>query len=230
MFKTLLASLYLGGLLLSGSCDVRSETREVAKTGLSDGMIQLPAPKTAGAVSLEQTIAGRRSVREYAQEDLSWEEIGQLLWAGQGVTEPGHGLRAAPSAGALYPIELYVVISEGIYHYLPKQHALEPVKRGDHREALYKAALSQRSVLDAPLDIVVTGVEERTRAKYGDRAGRYVALEAGHVCQNILLQAVALGLGGVPVGAFFDDQVRKVVGCPPDHSILYIVPVGKPRS
>ena len=229
MRKLLLMGLFLGELALLAGCGTSGGPERMATTPSSDRFIQLPAPNTTGSIPLAQAIAKRRSVREYAPRELTWEEVGQLLWAGQGITEPRQGLRAAPSAGALYPIELYVVAKAGVYHYLPARHALELVKRGDLREALCEAALSQRSVLDAPLNIVVTGVYERTRAKYGGRAERYVMLEAGHVCQNILLQAVALGLGGVPIGAFFDDRVQTIMGCPSDHGVLYIIPIGVPK-
>lgn len=226
MLKLLLVGLYLSETVLLGGCDLSIAPKGMATTASSDQFIQLPAPRTESAVSLEQAIAKRRSVRDYAPRGLSWEEVGQLVWAGQGITDPRQGLRAAPSAGALYPLELYVVVKEGVYHYLPARHALELVKRGDQREVLCAAALSQRSVRHASLNIVIAAVYERTGAKYGSRAERYVMLEAGHVCQNILLQAVALGLGGVPIGAYFDDRVQAVLGCPSDHRVLYIIPVG----
>lgn len=152
-----------------------------------------------------------------------------MLWAAQGITDITTGFRAAPSAGALYPLEVYLVSRHGVYRYLPHRHGLTQVREGDARPALYRAGLSQSPIQEAPISIVITAVYERTRAKYGDRAERYVILEAGHAAQNVLLQAVALGLGAVPIGAFYDEAVQTALGCPTEHKPLYIIPVGVPR-
>jgi SagB-type dehydrogenase family enzyme len=179
-------------------------------------------------MSLEEALAGRRSIRELRADPLDDTAIGQLLWAAQGVTdEAGH--RTAPSAGALYPLELYVATATGVSWYRPLTHALELVSRADRRPDLGLAALGQEVVATAPLVIVVTGVVERTAARYGGRAERYVALEAGHAAQDILLEATALGLGAVPVGAFDDATVRRVLELPADRLPLYLIPVGRPR-
>ena len=191
--------------------------------------MKLPDPRTESDVSLEEAIAARRSVRSFADQSLTWEEISQLAWAAQGITDEQRGFRAAPSAGALYPMEMYLVTAEGIFHYLPAGHAVEKLSGEDLRGALSAAALNQASVADAAVDVVLTAVYARTRAKYGGRAERYVHIEAGHVGQNILLQAVALGLGGVPIGAFDDDAVARVLDLPEDHEPVYIIPVGAPR-
>ncbi|MCL4459422.1 MAG: SagB family peptide dehydrogenase [Chloroflexi bacterium] len=194
------------------------------------GHIPLPQPRMAGPLSLEETIAKRRSMRSYSPWEPSLAEIAQLLWAAQGITDKRTGFRAAPSAGALYPLEVYVVTRQAVYRYLANSHALARVKEGDVREALCTAGLSQEPIREAPLSIVITAVYERTRVKYGERAERYVLLEAGHAAQNILLQAVSLGLGGVPIGAFYDQEVQEAIGCPSHHRPLYIIPIGRPRT
>lgn len=182
-----------------------------------------------GSLSLEEALARRHSVREYTDESLTLAELGQLLWAAQGITRPP-GYRTAPSAGALYPLEVYAITSEGVYHYHPEEHDLSLHHPGDVRPALYAAALRQEAVLKAPAVFVITGVYERTEQKYGEeRSPRYVHLEAGHAAQNLLLQAVALDLGAVPIGAFMDDQVMEVLSLPDDHQPLYLIPVGHPR-
>jgi SagB-type dehydrogenase family enzyme len=186
----------------------------------------LPPPRTVGKLSFEEVLQQRRSIRQFSDQPLSEQEISQLLWAAQGVTNP-QGYRTAPSAGALYPLELYAVTQTGIYHYDPPAHTLTVVREGDVRQALYEAALNQEAVLKAPLVVVITAVYERTESKYGDERGpRYVQLEAGHAAQNLLLQAVALGLGAVPIGAFRDEQVQAALNLPSEHMPLYLIPVG----
>lgn len=180
-------------------------------------------------MSLEECLRRRRSVREFRSTPLGNRELGQLLWAAQGITHPD-GLRTAPSAGALYPLETHVATASGLYHYEPRGHQLHRRSGRDLRRALYKAALEQEAVGEAPAVFVLAAVHERTARKYGaTRATRYVALEAGHAAQNLLLQAVALGLGAVVVGAFEDAQVQEVLALPPDHRPLYLIPVGHPR-
>lgn len=189
----------------------------------------LPAPRIEGEHSLEESLRGRRSVRSFSQSPLTAAEIGQLLWAAQGITDP-RGYRTSPSAGALYPLEIYLVDAQGVHRYLPRDHALSTVVDGNRIEALFAAALEQDAVREAPVTIVVAAVYQRTAAKYGtERAPRYVHLEAGHAAQNILLQAVSLGLAAVPVGAFRDAQVQSALGLPADHQPLYLIPVGHAR-
>lgn len=190
--------------------------------------IILPQPKLKGKVSLEEAIFKRRSQREFQRKDLSLEQIGQLLWAAQGITAKrgGFNFRAAPSAGALYPLELYALTKDGLYHYIPEGHKLENLSDRDLRGDLADAALGQGSVASSALDIVICAVYERVTSKYGQRGVRYVHIEAGHAAQNIHLQAVALGLGSVPIGAFSDEGVQKTLGLPKDHEPLYIIPVG----
>jgi len=191
--------------------------------------IALPAPRLKGEVGLEETLAARRSVRQFTEEELTLEEISQLLWAAQGITAAWGG-RTAPSAGALYPLEVYVVTADGLYHYVPQGHKAIVESRADLRGALWRAGLSQNAIREAPAVFVITAVYARTEKKYGGRAERYVKLETGHAAQNLLLQAVALGLGGVPIGAFYDDQVQSALSLPSDHEPLYLIPIGHPRD
>jgi SagB-type dehydrogenase family enzyme len=192
----------------------------------------LPQARLQSDVSLEETLVQRRSVREYTDEALTLEDVSQLLWAAQGITSEWGG-RTAPSAGALYPLEVYVVtgnvqnLAPGIYRYAPNEHELLKVRDGDVRAELAKAALDQIAVQDGAIDILISAVYERTTQKYGDRGVRYVHLEAGHAAQNICLQATALDLGMVTIGAFDDDRVKDLVGIPGDEAPLYILPVGR---
>ncbi|MEJ2361620.1 MAG: SagB/ThcOx family dehydrogenase [Gammaproteobacteria bacterium] len=194
--------------------------------------IQLPAPGLSGQQSLEALLQRRHSVREYSDQALTLAQLGQLLWAAQGITH-GSGYRTAPSAGALYPLELYAVVShvtglsKGIYHYQPGGHALVKTEDGDIRNDLAEAALSQASVAQAPVVIVFTAVLARTEKKYGPRAQRYVDIEVGHAAENLFLQAGALGLGTVDVGAFDDEGVARVLQLPPDRNPLLLMPVGR---
>jgi SagB-type dehydrogenase family enzyme len=192
-------------------------------------MIALPPPRAEGGLSLEEAIATRRSVRTFTDEQLTDNELGQLLWATQGETDP-RGYRAAPSAGALYPLEIYLVTEEGLFHYQPGDHSLTLWREGDVRDTLWRAGLQQDSLRRAAAVVVVTAVIERTAAKYGVRAERYVYLEAGHAAQNLLLQAVALDLGAVPIGAFDDEGVRAALSLPQDHAPIYLIPVGRPAE
>lgn len=191
--------------------------------------IALPLPDQVGRVTLEQTLARRRSVREFTGQALSEQELSQLLWAAQGVTHPD-GLRAAPSAGALYPLELYVATAAAFYHYAPGVHRLDLHSDGDLRPALCRASWEQQFVREAPAVFVIAAVYERTERKYGRQRGpRYVHMDAGHAAENVLLQAVALGLGAVAVAAFRDDQVQQVLSLPREQQPLYLIPVGHPR-
>ncbi len=200
-------------------------------------VIALPAPRPRGPLSLEEAIAGRRSRRSYSPEPLTLWEAAQLLWAAQGVTEPHEGLRAAPSAGATYPLELYLAagrvedLEPGVYHYISGAHALRgPRPRGDPRPGLYKACLEQPWVLEAPASIVIAAVPGRTTSVYGKRGMRYVYMEAGHASQNIYLQAEALGLATVAVAAFHDEHVARLLQLPGNTVPLYVMPVGhRPR-
>lgn len=190
-----------------------------------ENIIQLPEAQTKGKVSLEEAILTRRSVRSFAQRDLSLQQISQLLWSAQGITSE-RGLRAAPSAGALYPMEIYLLNKDGLYHYLPQGHRLEQLGEVDLRKSLSDSALGQSSILQAAVDIVISVVYSRVTFKYGERGINDVYIEAGHIAQNIHLEAVAMGLGSVPVRAFEDAEVKKLLSLPKDQEAIYIIPVG----
>lgn len=197
------------------------------------GEITLPAPDRDGPISLEATLAKRRSVRDFAPGPLTTAEVAQLLWAGQGITGAG-GRRTAPSAGALYPLELIAAVGHvdavpaGVFRYDPNTHALARIGNSDRRQQLARAALSQAWVGDSAVIIAVVGVPRRTTAKYGERGRRYIYLEAGHAAQNICLQAVALGLAVTPIGAFRDDAVHDLLGLGAEAQPIYLLPVGRP--
>ncbi len=188
----------------------------------------LPPPSAQGP-SLFRVLAARRSCREFAHRSLTDLEVGSLLWAGQGITSP-QGFRAAPSAGALHPLTLTLVDSHGVWRYQPDGHALVLIRVGDRRRQLAAAALGQEAVAEAPASIVVTANPAVLRPRYRGRAERYCILEAGHVAQNVLLEATALGLAGVPIGAFDDPAVLAAVDLGPEHLALYVVSVGAARS
>lgn len=201
--------------------------------GYTQRRIPLPPPRLESEVSVEEALLKRRSCRSFAPFPLSLQEVGQLLWAAQGITDKTSGFRTAPSAGALYPLELYLVagqvegLSPGVYRYLPGEHALCEVLSGDRREELFRVALFQQWIREAPVVLVLTAVYERTTRKYGERGIRYVHMEAGHAAQNVYLQAEALGLGAVVVGAFEDSSVQRILELPANEHPLYLMPVGK---
>ena len=192
---------------------------------MNEQEIILPTPDTAGKVTLETAISNRRSVRAYSDKKLNMKQIGQLLWAAQGITDK-RGHRTAPSAGALYPLELYVAKDDGLYHYIPKGHRLRRITDNDLRPELQAASLSQPSVGEAAINIIICAVYNRIASKYGARGTRYTDIEVGHAAQNIHLEAVALGLASVPIGAFGDNEVAKVLSLPEAETPIYIIPVG----
>lgn len=195
--------------------------------------VALPIPSVTGSTAIEQLLAQRRSIRDYQSTALELAEIGQLLWAAQGITQQVQGLRTAPSAGALYPLELYVVtgciegLAQGVYHYDPSQHQLLKTGDGDLRKALTRAALSQGWINQASAVIVFTADYERTTRKYGKRGERYVHIEVGHAAQNLFLQSESLGLATVVVGAFNDDEVARVLRLPADLQPQLLMPIGR---
>jgi SagB-type dehydrogenase family enzyme len=210
---------------------VTSETPMVQ--GENGQVITLPEPRTDGAVSVEAALRGRHSVREYSRDPVTLGEVSQLLWAAQGVTR-AHG-RTAPSAGALYPVEIYVLavrvdgLDPGLYKYRIGDHELARETREYVHADLVAAALSQECVRDAAAILVIGAVVERTAVKYGRRAERYVHMEVGAVAENVELQAGALGLGTVVVGAFNDNRVKEILRMPREESPLAILPVGRPQ-
>lgn len=196
-----------------------------------NNIVELPAPGLEGKSSLPQLLQQRRSVREFSNEALKLAELGQLLWAAQGITHT-RGLRTAPSAGALYPLELYVVagnvagLEPGVYQYQIQHHRLEHRRAGDKRIGLGRASQWQTWMAKAPVIIVFAAEYERTSRKYGLRAKRYVHMEVGHAAQNLFLQAQDLGLATVVVGAFDDAVVAELLALPPENEPLILMPVG----
>ena len=195
--------------------------------------IKLPAPKLKGDVSVEEAISKRRSVRDYKSDAITLEQLSQLLWAGQGITAADF-FRAAPSAGASYPLELFVIagnikgLPAGIYHYNVKEHSLSLHLKGDFREKIgTTAAFNQKCLSQAPAAISICAVYERTMKTYGKRGERYVPIDTGHAAENIALQAVALGLATVMVGAFEDKKVSEILGLGDELKPMYIIPVGE---
>jgi SagB-type dehydrogenase family enzyme len=188
--------------------------------------IQLSEPNLTGALSLESAFAQRRSTREFSSKKLTLSQIGQLAWAGQGITDPAAGLRTAPSAGALYPITLYIAIYDGLFVYRPQSHSLEQVLNVDIRGRLAAAASNQNAVAEAPCDIIVVGSVTKLMPRYQNQSRKYMLLEAGHVAQNILLQAVGLDLAGVPIGGFNASGVNNLFQMSRDMEPLYIISVG----
>jgi SagB-type dehydrogenase family enzyme len=202
-----------------------------ASSGPED-KIRLPAPVFKSEQSIESTLLKRRSVRDFKDEPLRLAEVSQLLWAAQGVTDL-RGFRTSPSAGALYPLELYLLsgnvdgLPDGIYKYIPLSHKLLKVAEGDKRNKLAAASLGQSAVKDGAAVIVFSAVYRRTTRKYGSRGNRYVHIETGHAAQNIYLQAVSLNLGTVIIGAFNDNEVKRILKMKPEEKPLCIMPVGR---
>ncbi|MDZ7860661.1 MAG: SagB/ThcOx family dehydrogenase [Candidatus Krumholzibacteriota bacterium] len=211
--------------------------------------IKLPEPAKDGSLSLEKALKQRRSVRSYLSEPISLEELSQLLWAAQGITKrmdkPAHwpeerewfgGLRTAPSAGALYPLEIYVAsgrvsgLDAGLYKYIPEKHSLVPQSGEDLRDHLAEAALGQSYVRECAADIIITAVYQRVEGKYGKRADLYVPMEAGSAVQNIYLQCEPLGLGTVVIGAFSEDRVKDALELPGSERPMAIMPVGRKKK
>ena len=216
--------LSLGFFLAMGLLEVRT----------GDASISLPKPSFDGKVSVEKAIKGRRTVRDFRGKSLSLNHLSQLVWAGQGITDLLENKRAAPSGGALYPLDIYILVGEngvermkgGVYRYLTKEHSLLPIAKGDRRKEIALASLSQMWMAQAPIIFIITAEYRRITGKYGERGIRYALIEVGHVGQNLFLQAEALGLGAGIVGAFNDTEVSNIAGLPPKHEPLLIMPVG----
>jgi SagB-type dehydrogenase family enzyme len=196
--------------------------------------VSLPGPRDHGRISVETALRQRRSIREFTGEPLDLADLSQLLWAGQGITCAEEGKRTAPSAGALYPLELYVAagavdsLAAGIYAYAPKSHEIVLRAPGDARPALFSAAWEQFPLRRAAAVIAIAAAAARTTAKYRERGPRYVHIETGHAAENICLQAVALGLGSVVMGAFDDAAVARILGLSVSEAPVLLLPVGRP--
>lgn len=207
--------------------EANSMTEKVSKQGDAIG---LPPVPEKGGVSLEEAIRARRSVREFSREALDLEEISALLWAAQGITERQQGLRAAPSAGATYPLELYLATAGYLARYDPESHSLVVMRKEDKRAMLAAAALGQPWVESAPAVFIFAADVSRTSGRYGGRADRYVHIEVGCASENLMLQAAALGLGSVAIGAYKDGDVAAIVGLPKGRDVFLMVPVGRPAE
>jgi len=192
-------------------------------------MIALPQPRQKGSMSVEESIARRRSIREFDPARLELREISQLLWSAQGITSERE-FRAAPSAGRAYPIELYMVCADGLFHYRPGEHALVKVLSDDIRAALARQGKCDAFVAQAPITLIFAAVFERTTNYYGERGVRYVHLDIGHAAENVHLQGEALGLVSCALGAFDDAAMARVLSLPTEQQPVYVIPVGKPRG
>ncbi len=197
-------------------------------------LVGLPEVKKKGGLSVEEAIHSRRTCRNFTDRPLSLDALAQLLWSGQGITDRNGFLRTVPSAGALYPLDLYVVVgtrgveglAAGVYRYVPASHQMEKITSGDLRNDVAAASLGQSWMARAPVSFIITAEYKRSAIKYGSRAERYCAMEVGHAGQNIFLQAEALGLAAGIVGAFDDDRLVQVLNIPRSHRPLAVMPVG----
>lgn len=204
---------------------------------MNQDSINLPQPDKEGTMSVEEAIAQRRSRRDFKNQPVSLKQISQILWAAQGITDKNKGYRSAPSAGALYPLEIYLVVGENgvenlnsaVYHYQPNSHTLQKITSKNLKSQLTQACLGQDAINQAPVSLVITAVYQRTTQKYGQRGKRYVHLETGHAAENVYLQVEALKLGTVVIGAFNDKDVQKVLSLPNKHQPLYVMPIGYPQ-
>jgi SagB-type dehydrogenase family enzyme len=210
------------------------ENREETKMQYSESdVIELPPPVYTGKISVEEALHKRRSLRNFTDKPITMADVSQILWAAQGITEETYGLRTAPSAGALYPLELYIAVSNvnelspGLYKYKPQNHTIKKINEGDKRTDISNASLQQDAIENSSAIVIITSVFERTAVKYGKRAERYVHIEVGHVGQNIYLQSLSLGLGTVMIGAFNDDALKKVLALPKNENPLAIMPLGR---
>jgi len=203
-----------------------------ALSGESKGRIELPAASKKSDVSLEEALSKRQSTRSFTDDPLTLKDLSQLLWAAQGITH-AREFRTAPSAGALYPLEVYALVGRieglpsGLYKYDIGRHSLTSIKEKDGRESFSEAVYQPTIIKQAPLTLIISAVYNRTMVKYGERGIRYVHMEVGHTGQNVMLQATALGLGCVGIGAFDDGFVKEFLGSK-EEDPLYIIPIGKP--
>jgi SagB-type dehydrogenase family enzyme len=223
--------IWLGTILILFSI-MGCKKSETHPLGENDLPLALPTPLYDSQTSVEQALQGRRSVRAYSHSPLSLDEVSQLLWAAQGFTNPD-GKRTAPSAGALYPLEIYLLAGNvtdlpvGIYHYKPRNHELILIREGDIRQNMFEAALQQSAVKDAAIVLVICADYDRTTVKYGQRGIQYVHMEVGNVSQNVYLQVESLDLGTVFIGAFHDDEVKAVLQIRDEENPLGLMPVGR---
>lgn len=217
------------GIIIALVSVIWSLSASAAETS-EPAVISLPEPLKQSDTSLEEALWQRRSVRSFTDRVPDWQQVGQLLWAAQGINRAENQHRTSPSAGALYPIEMYVVLPQGFYHYDPAKHAAVELSKDDMRKALMESGTTQDTIQQSPCVFIICAVVERTEARFKERAMRYVLQETGHTAQNILLQLVSLGMGGVPIGGLEDETVQKVLELPADHRPLYIIAAGFPKE
>jgi len=231
------ATKYVRGKLEGGYLDW-SKKPSAYKHYLNSTKIKLPLPKQVETMSVDEAIRRRRSIRAFSRKPMTMEQLSYLLWASTGIQrkESGYEFRTVPSAGALYPIETYLIannvqgLQKALYHYSIKSHLLEELKSGDFSIAVARAALEEEMFLGAAAIFVWTAIFDRSKWKYRQRAYRYVYLDAGHIAQNLALSATSLGLGSCQVGAFYDDEVNKIVGVDgEEESVIYLSVVGYPE-
>jgi SagB-type dehydrogenase family enzyme len=210
------------------ACSQNRQQKDKTVDKIKGVKFDLPQPKTDGKISAEKAINSRRSRRRYKNQLITIKQLSQILWAAQGITDKKRGFRAAPSAGALYPMEVFAVVPEGVYRYIPSTHSLKRITKGDKRKALAKVCLNQDWVEKCSVDIVISAVYGRCSIKYGKRAQRYCMIEAGAIGENIYIQVEALKLGTVMVGAYYDNDVQKVLKLKKREKPLLVMPVGIP--
>ncbi len=229
--KFFIATFIVSTLALSYQSQAENKSPSTLQTKALAN-VKLPNPVYSSHTSIEEALKKRRSIREYKNNPITLQQLAQLLWAAQGITS-AKGFRTAPSAGALYPIEIYVLsgnvkgLMPGVYRYLPKKHVLELLAKDDIRSKLATATFNQSGVTNAAADILITAAYARTTAKYGNRGERFAQMEAGQVAENICLQVTSLGLGTVTIGVFNDSKVKALMNFSKDEYPLYIMPVGK---
>lgn len=224
--------IFLGALLGIGLAFSHFFSQEDQTNNMKNQEIILPPHQETGPMSVEQALGSRRSIRQFTSEELTLEEVSQLLWAAQGISD-ADGKRTSPSAGATYPLEIYLVaervvgLEAGVYRFLPDNHSLVAVDSGEKGLALAEASLGQSFIAQAAANVVMAAVYQRTTGRYGERGEMYVHMEAGHAAQNVYLQCESLGLGTVVVGAFSEGPVKDVLGLPAEEIPLYIIPIGR---
>jgi len=220
--------LMLFTIPLTISCAERTDTKSIN----SGEIVNLPEPALDSDYSIEQALQSRRSVRRYSDKPVDIQTVSQILWSAQGITHEQRGYKTAPSAGAIFPLEIYAAVgnveglSAGLYHYISDNHHLVKIHDQDIRTDLSAAALRQTSVRDGAFVVIIAAIYERTTGRYGERGIKYVHMEVGHVGQNIHLQAKSLGLGTVVIGAFIDEEMKRVLNLPEDQIPLYLMPLG----
>lgn len=228
---------YHRGKLLGGMLDWLNKP-SIYKEYPDSKKIALRAPESVGRMSFDEVMRNRRSIRSFSQKSMNKEQLGYLLWASTGIhrEQGGYEFRTVPSAGALYPIETYLVVNnvedlvKGVYHYSVKMHLLEELKLGDFREEVTLAALGQNMCMEAAVVFVWTAIFFRSKWKYKQRAYRYIYLDAGHIAQNLALSATSIGLGSCQIGALYDDELNQILNVDgSEESAIYMSVVGYPR-